>query len=411
MTMRHLIALLVSASSCAIHHAGAQNATIYYKHNAGPDTAANPRLTYLAAGERTGASASDRHRGQPPMLAVPRGSKACVVVESPNLLLYDYTIESKTLTIASPEGLASILEGLKTIAIAALGAEKATVARGVRVPPFDKYGDEINRVIGAGKKLETLKQNSDADSINFAAAAAAMATANSANANADSLFNIDSTDATFKLLHSVQVSAYATVSTQYKEFTDAQAVGSPEYCVVVKDSPLHVTLSAKRKAKSDKTPRPVGELFGADAEPINEKSFDVMPVAMATFLVGGARNFYLDEQQKLRDKSDPSGYFPSVGALASYRLGGYVWAGAALAKGQSGDPDTFIGLVFRNASTAQSFVLGVGAGFASVPTDLSNGAALNSPLPANTELSKVIKRSRQVGLAIVFSVTGLNLTK
>ena len=209
----------------------------------------------------------------------------------------------------------------------------------------------------------------------------------------------------------MQLSATSTVAAVYKQFTDAQAVGVPQECFAAKDSAAHLTIKATRKQESATHVRPIGSVAGFDVEPVNEKNYEVMPVGLVTVAVASARQFYLDNQLRVQDRPDRGGYFPSAGALASYRLGGWVWAGAAVAKGQTSTPDTFIGFVFRNPSVVRTFVLGVGAGFASVPTEISSPASLNNPLPPSTELSKVIKKSTQVGLGLIFSMTGLSLSK
>jgi hypothetical protein len=385
---------------------GAQNANLYYSHRASKDTASNPRLSYLLSGERTGDGPRNRHPGQPPRLEVPLGSKTCVQIEDSNLLLYDYTIESKSITIASPEGYDAILAGLAAILPAAKG-----VTTKAAPTTIDAYTEAVNHIVAAGKKLDGLKKASDVDSINYTAADSAKADADKWNTVANSFFDSDSTNVAFRLLRSVQVSALSAAYTLYKEFSDARALGAPQYCVDIKDSPVHVTLKATRKQVSEQHPRPTGDVVGVDVEPINEKQFEILPVGIVTFAVPGAETFFLDSQQRVQEKPDRGAYFPSAGALAAFRLSRLVWIGAAVAKGQSGTPDSFLGFVFRNPSVARFLVLGIGAGFASVPTDVEGGAAINSPLPANKDLSSVIKKSVKVGLSLIISMTGLSSSK
>lgn len=349
------------------------------------------------------------------MLEVPRGSKACVQIEDSNLLLYDYAIESKTITIATAEGYDAILAGVGRIV--GIPAAAAAAARAPGAPAstaenaLDSYTAAIRSILAAGKQLDSLKKASDKDSINYNAADVVKGHADQFNTRADSIFEENRANAAIQLLRSVQASAIGAANALYKEFSEARARGAPQHCSEIKGSAVHVTLKATRKQPSDQRLRPVGDIAGFDVEPVNEKQFEVLPVGIVTFAVPGAKKFYLDSEKRVQERLDRGAFFPAVGALAAFRLLREVWVGAAVAKGQTGTPDSFVGFVFRNPSIARFFVLGIGAGFASVPTDLQEGATINNPLPANADIAKVIKRTTHVGLSILVAMTGLSLSK
>jgi len=293
---------------------------------------------------------------------------------------------------------------------------------------IDDYTKAISGIVTAGQKLDSLKKASDVDSINFVAADVAKSDADEANRKANTIFDSNRENPVIQALHAGQISALSTTYALYKQFSDARALGAPQHCINVGESPVHITLKANRKPPSDLSKltngagtttisessrplRPIGDVVGIDVEPVNDKQFEILPVGIITFAVPGAKTFYLDAAKKVQEKPDKGAYFPSAGAVAAFRLTRLVWVGAAAAKGQSGTPDSFVGFLFRNPSIARFFVLGVGAGFASVPTELQGGATLNNELPPSADLSKVIKKSIHVGLSIVVAMTGLSLSK
>lgn len=421
------------ASLCVLpHRIAAQNANVYYSHKPSSDTAANPRLTYLLSGERTGNGPGDRHVGQPPRLEVPVGSKTCFEIEDSNPLLYTYEVQSKTITVQTPEGYSALLAALAAVVGAPAGgvakaeasATRAGLLRGEQARPtlqstivsndsiaIDDYKLAINLIAAAATRLDSLRQASDNSFINYDAADAAKSDAEKWTRVADSIFKEYPTTLGVQLRRPLQLEAAKAVIAAYKPFSDARALGAPQYCADIKDSPVHVTLKATRKVPSEQHPRPIGEIVQVDVEPVNDKQFEILPVGIITFAVPGAKTFYLDANKKVQERPDKGGYFPSAGALASFRLTRLVWVGAAAAKGQSSTPDSFVGFLFRNPSIARFFVLGVGAGFASVPTDLQGGATINGDLPPGADLSKVIKKSVHVGLSLVVAMTGLSLSK
>ena len=156
----------------------AQNAYVYYTHKPG-DTTSNPRLTFVTSGERVDRNGPQRHLGQPPMLQVPRGSQACIVVEDANPLLYDYKLESKTIVIAAPEGYGDILSGLAGAVFgihpsASAAPQNKFQAFTASVPPpadaeqlRNRYANDINGIIQAGQALDSPKQASDSGEIDY----------------------------------------------------------------------------------------------------------------------------------------------------------------------------------------------------------------------------------------------------
>lgn len=408
------------------HRIAAQNANIYYSHTPSGDTTANPRLTYLLSGERTGNGPKDRHVGQPPRLDVPLGSKTCFEIENSNLLLYDYEIQSKAIAIAASEDYATVLAVLSEILrIPAATAEatrrelsrnrKGSIAQTDAVreqqAPIDSFTEAISGIVVAAKKLDSLKNASDIEPINYSAADAAKLEATESNRKANEIFADDSENVAIQALRPAQATAFRTATKLYQAFSDTRALGAPQYCVDIQESPVHITLKATRKEASKDHPRPIGDVVQVDVEPVNEKQFEILPVGIVTFAVPGAKTFYLDSKNLVQERSDKGAYFPSAGALAAFRLTRLVWVGAAAAKGKGDTPDSFVGFLFRNPSVARFFVLGIGAGFASVPTHLQEGTTINNLLPPSEDLSKVIKKSTHVGLSIVVAMTGLSLSK
>jgi hypothetical protein len=405
------LTLLILSSTSAF----AQNANVFYQH--GPGAAnANQRLSYLEAGERTAHGPSDRHAGQPPQLAIPKGSHICVAIERANPLLYDYKIEGKTVSIAAPEGYGDILAGLVVI-VPGMTLPKPQAAGAAIADTAERpYARLIKEIAARGARMDTLKQASDtADAIPFVAIDLLKREVDSLNADADRVYKQGETakNNVVLQLRVAQVAAKRAVDGIYKEFADAKAaVGrfDPQYCVKIEDTPQKITVTASRKDTTKPAARPVGTLVQFDAEPVSAKTFDVFPIAMVSLAVGDARKFFLDDQSLVRDRPD-RGFFPAAGIMASYRVGGPTWIGGAVAKGQTGTPDSFVGVLLRSPSIEKFFIVGVGLAFSSVPASLQEGAVVGKPLPTGSDLTKVIKKEQKAGLGVIFSFSGLSLAK
>src|ERR1035437_7144258 len=103
-----VVAILLVARTAILE---AQDATVFVTHKLTKE-GGSAVMTYRAAGADT----SRRVAGLPKFLEVPDGSRACVVVDRANPVLYTYALSAKAIKVTVPDSMSSSLKLLMGLA-------------------------------------------------------------------------------------------------------------------------------------------------------------------------------------------------------------------------------------------------------------------------------------------------------
>jgi hypothetical protein len=402
----------------------AQNAIVYYDHRPGSSTM-DSRLQFQLPEDE----ASFRRNGPPPRFYVPKGQKACFVVENSNPVLYVYSVGAKVLTVGTPADLAPIFAALQQVlgvevasALEAVGRQADSLRAG-RAPEegeVEYYAALVEDLVSRLRSMQQLKLDSD-NEVSFessvASVAAAYSDAQKANEIATQYFQTlpDRDKFIITLLREHQLDAWQSIGGIQKEFQDASEVVNDRLCVTVDDQRLQVILSVKAKfvpLEGQEIQRPVGNtLVSFEVDPVPTSTFVVAPGAMLSMFVSEQKRYSVEDGVVIESNDNSPRFLLGVFAMARTLRVPWLWGAIGVSSGGQGVPDLFFGLVSRFGSSAlgTQMSLGVGLALAYVPVDLERGA-VGEPLPGDIDdVSQIVRRGLRPGLSVSFAITGLEL--
>jgi len=404
----------------------AQNAIVYYDHRPGASTV-DSRLQFQLPEDE----ASFRRNGPPPRFYVPKGQRACFVVENPNPVLYVYSVGAKVLTVEAHADLAPILAALQQFlgvevrsALEAVGrqADSVRAGRSREDGLIRHYAALVEDVVSRSRSMQQLKLDSDNEvpfESSVASVDAAYDDAQTADEIASQYFqtlpdNLDDTDKFIILvLRARQLDAWRRIQGIQKEFQDASEVANDRLCVTVDDQRLQVFLSVKARfvpLEGQDIQRPVGDtLVSFEVDPVPTTTFVVAPGAMLSMFVSERKRYSVEDGVVIEGSDNSPRFLLGVFAMARTLRIPWLWGAIGVSTGGQAAPDFFVGLVSRFGSpvVGTQMSLGVGLALAYVPVDLERGA-VGEPLPSDIEdVNRIVERGLRPGLSVSFTVTGL----
>lgn len=423
---------ITAGLALSVAPARAQNARVQYDHRPG-EMPAVARTRYLLPGERTKEGRdAELHDGPVPLLSVPQGSSACVVVQNANTLLYSYALSQRTVSVESPSGLADLLTGFAS-AIGAIGSRAGTfgasaigdttkesdVSSKAWQDSLSKYASDVKTLADVASALAKTKTDSDLDidlSRTLESAKSSKARGEAAHERATRLFENSrqapaSLRTIFDIIRSQQTMLWTQVETAFREIEQAATLSAPTFCMPIKEQrvELVLTITARTTLSGErKRARPVDSLSIAVVDPLSLKRFELVPAFAVAFGVSGAQRFSVKDGKI--EGTRETGPYVTPGIFALGRAIGPLWGMIGISKGQE-LADGFIGVVLRGGDSVVGTNLIVGGGLAlsSVPTGLKAGA-VGQPLPANVQnLTNIVERKHRPGAAIIFTLSGLSL--
>jgi hypothetical protein len=217
-------------------------------------------------------------------------------------------------------------------------------------------------------------------------------------------------------LRLLQLHAWEQIGKLHDDFVAARRLLNKPLCVDVNKDRVSVSLSiSSRLASTEKADlqrrKPGDKVVSFEAEPVSTVVFEVVPGALVTSLVSGARTFVVENGVVV---GRPAGTAFHIGGFAMGRWPKTpVWGALGVATSDTKNPDLFAGLVVRlgNLITGPNLGIGGGVSWTYAPVGLKKGAE-GQPLPSGVDkLDDIVDRSYQPGLGVVFTLTGLKLSK
>lgn len=404
------LSLWLAALGLAIPaHAHAQRATVYYDHQPGTATS-DGRLSYIESGDKAG----ERRLGEPPRLLIPKGAKACIVIEHANPLLYAYSLSAKPLSSEVPADLATI--------IAALGQVLST-AKGAGIAPADTvanlYFGKVALLVEALQDMSKQKLASDTVSLDSTRTRVAALAVKAESINQDAktilaaLSTADRADPAVILATQQQESLWERITNLRKEVQTAWEKSHDPVCVTINDKALGITLSVKPKLDTTsgfKAQRPTGNVAAFEATPSTSSLFEVGFGAMLSVLVDGQKQFGVTNGLVTAGPDRSPKFSPTLFASARATRSSFLWGTIGASASDKGLTSLFLGFSsrFGVAIVGPEMSIGVGLAITRVPTGLSTGA-VGAPLPQGIDkIDAIVKTDLRAGLGIMFTLTGIS---
>lgn len=412
---RKVFALLIALALYSVaEDARAQDATVFVTHRL---TSQGPtrETTYRLAGEDT----ARRHAGLPGMLEVPAGSRACVVVENANPVLYSYSLSAKAIKVTAPDSMVAsmkLLMGLAQAASPALAKMGTTAMIGAlpSAAPDTSYAAAVAAVYRPYLTLADLRAISDS-ATNLPAIARQVSAVfadsvkkynNVADATYDSLKV--KTAVQTRMLRAQQLEAFQKASGIATEFAMALGRYHDPICTTALTGRSRVVLAVASQAGTKDAARATGDsLIAFTAEAETDQDFEFGAGMVVNALTSHGKNLAVENGVVTEKTADAVLFRPIF--FGHYRNWGARWLYATVGTAVSGKSisDVFLGATSRfGARSGVGIALGFGLALSEQVVDLKQGR-IGDALPKDvSNLSDITTKQLKPGLGIALSLTG-----
>lgn len=403
--------LILAAAPLA--ESSAQSATVYYNHRPGKGSV-DGRVSYTESGDL----ASNRRLGVPPRLIVPKGSKACLLVDYANPLLYSYSLGTKPLTAEAVADLGKIVDALRAV----IGIAKAPGIEAAIPTPTIYYG-KVALLVELREQVEKERMASDTLPLETTKTrvAALHARADTVNREANEVFaGLTADDRTRNaaviLASQQQKALWEQIAGLRKEVQSAWEESGDPVCTTVTDKALAVTLVVKPRLDSTsgfRSQRPVGNVAAFEVTPSRSDFFEVGFGGLVSAFIDDQQQFGLKDGLVVQTRDRSPKFAPTFFASARASRSSWLWGTIGASADDKGLSAAFFGFAtrFGVSIVGPEMTIGVGLSLARVTTGLTTGE-VGSPLPQGVDkIDGILKRDLRAGLGVMFTLTGISPQK
>lgn len=408
-------ALGLIAFAIGARQASAQDATVFVTHRL-TKQGTTPLVTHRLASDDT----SRRRAGLPSRLDIDQGSRACVVVERANPVLYSYALAARPIKVAPPDTMAATLKALMALAqgatpSAAIGGITAIVGlKPAGTAPDPSFGAAVAAVYRQYLTLVDLKAASDTTT-DFPQLARRIATTfadsvRSFNKVADGVFDAlaTKTEITTRMLRAQQLETMQRATSIAEEFATAASTLADPICTPALSGRNRVVLAIAPQQSGKEVARATGDsVLAFTVEAASDQDFEFGAGMMINTLARRATTLAVENGVVVEKPGDDVLIRPIF--LGHYRNWGQRWLYATIGTAMAGKrfSDLFLGATSRfGVRSGVGVTFGIGLALSEQVVGLSQGR-IGEPLPADVaNLTDITRTVLKPGLGISLALSG-----